>query len=71
MSLWKGIAVSRFPQGLGQKKRDVVRTSRVVEAGAEAEGRRPKAGTGYFGAPCTASVTTARVSDGASISRKV
>ena len=27
--------------------------------------------TTYFGVPCTASVTTARVSDGASISRKV
>lgn len=25
----------------------------------------------YFGVPCTASVTTARVSEGASISRKV
>lgn len=49
----------------GKKKRDVVRTSRLVDTGAG--NRQP----GYFGGPCTASVTTARVSDGASISRKV
>jgi hypothetical protein len=63
MSLWKGIAVSPFPPESQAKKTRLRKDVALFHACC--------GDAGYFGVPCTASVTTARVSDGASISRKV
>lgn len=74
MSLREGIASPRQPRcrlgpaapGPGKKK--------AAPEWGTAWGKPPacrRLGPCYFGVPCTASVTTARVRDGASISRKV
>lgn len=72
MSLWEEIArrpvfpdAGTFrPQLHPTKKNAAPEGGRVLSWGVHAS-------RAYFGAPCTASVTTARVRDGASISRKV
>jgi len=53
------------PRFRGKKKRGILRRRAYFDHAGQ------PFNTAYFGAPCTASVTTARVNDGASISRKV
>lgn len=71
MSLWKGIArhpARALPRPRASRKKAAPRQGNRFLS-SDCDGARH--GPAYFGVPCTASVTTARVRDGASISRNV
>lgn len=71
MSLWKGIArhpVHALPRPRVSKKKTAPdQGNRFFSSDFD----RTRHGSAYLAVPCTASVTTARVRDGASISRNV
>ena len=67
MSLWERIA--RDPSPLPLTVREAKKNAAPARGRALSDGMH--VARAYLGAPCTASVTTARVKDGASISRKV
>lgn len=73
MSSWKGIASPPLPSPGTPQPRGAQAKKNGSPEGAPPLVRlsRLAAGGLYFGVPCTASVTTARVSEGASISRNV